>query len=429
MWLGTRFVSSCRNGKKHIHIMKKIITLATLSTGICLAGEPVTSPAAPPATPPPLLIGGWLTPTLDVRTRYEYADIDNAFNSADALTLRVRPGFKTKAWNGLSAVVEGEFSRALVDDYHGGAPGADPFNPTKYDAIADPETTEFNQVYLQYQNFDTVFKVGRQRMVLNNAAFIGNVGWRQNEQTYDGLSIVNNSIDKLTLTYAYFNQVNRIFGSDADGIFENFEGDVHLLNASYTGIEKTTLGAYIYLMDFDDAAVAYSNNTYGVMASTTAWGLNFYGEVAFQTEGASAQKSKDAGYFHGTVAKTIGVHTVTAGYEYLDAGFAAPLSTAHAFNGFADVFVAERLLGGKGLANPYLTYATTLPFYGIKSATTFHMFGDNNGDLDYGYEFDQVFSKKFSNGITGIVKAAYFVSEDDKYPDTFRLSLEANYLF
>ena len=408
--------------------MKKIITLATLGTGICLAGEPVTPPPATTAAAP-LLLGGWLTPTLDVRARYEYADIDNAFNSADALTLRVRPGFKTKAWNGLSVVAEGEFSEALVDDYHGGAAGADPFNPTKYDAIADPETTELNQAYLQYQNFDTIFKVGRQRMILNNAAFIGNVGWRQNEQTYDGISIVNNSIDKLALTYAYFNQVNRIFGSDAIGILENFEGDVHLLNASYTGIDKTTLGAYIYLMDFDDAAVNFSNNTYGVMASTTAAGLNFYGEVAFQTEGASAQKSKDAGYFHGTVAKNMGMHTVTLGYEYLDAGFATPLSTAHAFNGFADVFVAERLLGGAGLANPYLTYATTLPFYEIKSATTFHMFGDNNSELDYGYEFDQVFSKKFSNGITGILKAAYFDSETGKYPDTFRISVEANYLF
>lgn len=406
--------------------MKKIITIATLGTGFCLAGEPVAPSPAPAA---PLLLGGWLTPTLDLRARYEYADIDNAFDSADAFTLRARVGLKTKAWNGFSALVEGEFSEALVDDYHGGAPGADPFNPTTYDAIADPETTELNQFFLQYQNFDTVFKVGRQKMILNNAAFIGNVGWRQNEQTYDGVSIVNNSIEKLTLTYAYFNQVNRIFGNDADGIFEHFDGDVHLLNAAYTGIEKTTLGAYVYLMDFDDAAVNFSNNTYGLSGATAAWGLNFYGELAWQTEGASSQASKDAGYFHGTVAKTIGKHTLTAGYEYLDAGFAAPLSTAHAFNGFADVFVAQRLSGGDGLANPYFTFATTLPFYEIKSATTFHMFGNNNSDLDYGYEFDQVFSKKFNNNLTGIVKAAYFVSEEDKFPDTFRLSFEANVTF
>ena len=31
-------------------------------------------------------------------------------------------------------------------------------------------------------------QIGRQNIVLDNARFIGNVGWRLNEQTFDALS-------------------------------------------------------------------------------------------------------------------------------------------------------------------------------------------------------------------------------------------------
>jgi hypothetical protein len=213
----------------------------------------------PEVTPLPARAEQWITPTIDIRTRYEFGDADG-LDQSNAFTFRERLGLKIKAWNGFSALVEGEFSQAAVDDYNGGAPGAEPFDPANT-LIADPETNELNQAFLQYEGFDTNTKVGRQRIIYDNAAFIGNVGWRQNEQTYDAISLSNKSINELTFNYAYLNQVNRIFGSKADASltpgFTNVEDigtNSHLFNASYSGIEGVTVGVYAYVMNFEDVA-------------------------------------------------------------------------------------------------------------------------------------------------------------------------------
>jgi Alginate export len=410
--------------------MKHIALLTLIGVAPSIAGETLFQPATSKSENKP-----WLTPTLDMRARYEYADIsDNASDPANALTLRTRLGLKTMAWNGFSAVVEGELNNQLIDQYNGGN-GTD----TSYDAIFDPKTAEINQAYLQYNKFDTAIKVGRQKLILGNAAFVGNVGWRQNEQTYDGVSIVNNSVKDLTLTYTYFNQVNRIFGSDASlspaARAGEFDSNIHILNASYAGIKGTTLNGYALLMDIDTAgntAVTgtFGNQTIGVNTTTNLVGLNFYGEYAYQQEGSRTQPSYDSGYAHFSVGKKFGEQVVTLGYELIGSNFATPLCTAHAYNGFADVFVAERLAGGNGLSDLYLTFATPLPFAKIKSATTFHLHGDNNSQTgDYGWEINQVLTKKFTDQITGVVKVAYFDSEKSKYQDTLRLSAQADYVF
>ena len=52
--------------------------------------------------------------------------------------------------------------------------------------VADPKGTELNQGYVQYKGIDNVgLKLGRQRINLDNQRFIGGVGWRQQEQTFD----------------------------------------------------------------------------------------------------------------------------------------------------------------------------------------------------------------------------------------------------
>ena len=412
-------------------LIKYMLPLVSVSTSFVCAGEPVAVPpaaaAGPKAPPPPFVLGGWLIPTLDIRTRVEIASIDG-FDDSSAFTLRGRLGAKTVAWNGFSALLEGEFTEAIGDDYHAGASGASPFDPNNA-PINDPESREVNQAIIQYYGFDSVIKLGRQRLIFDNAAFIGNVGWRQNEQTYDGLNIVNNSIDKLTLSYSYFNQVNRIFGSEAVGAQAAFEGDVHLFHGIYTGIADATITGYAYLMDFDAPAVKSSNNTYGAIAQTTKMGLNLYGELAFQTEGASAQPDKSAGYGHFTVGKKFGDAALTLGLETLDQNFATPLSTAHAFNGFADVFVKERLNGGGGLNDIYLTYATPLPFGKIKSATSIHFFGDNDTTFENGWEIDQVLTKKYSDYLSGLIKVGSYYADNSAYKDTLRASVELNFIF
>jgi hypothetical protein len=346
---------------------------------------------------------------------------------------------QTKTFHGLSALVDGEFTRAAVDDYSGGAPEADPFDPAKT-VIGDPETTELNQAYLQYEGWDTTFKAGRQRIKYDNDAFVGNVIWRQNEQTYDAFSFVNKSVPGLTASYAYVSQVNRIFGSDADATItpkvtnvENYDSDTHLFNASYTGIKNLTLGGYIYLMDFDEIP-SYDNRTFGISAKTNAFGLTLYGELAYQEE-AGQQSDKDAMYFHGTVTKNIGSQAITFGVEHLEAGLKTPLATLHAFNGFADVFINQRANGShNGITDAYINHSTPI-FWGMKWINSFHIMGDNELSAGYGWEYDFVVTKKFNDHFMALAKLGYFQSNGDilaggkAAPDATRFTLELNYTF
>lgn len=417
--------------------MKSKTILLLAAAPLLHAGEtaPVTQPPAPAEQ--------WITPLIDIRTRYEFADIDR-LDPSHAWTFRERVGFKTMAWNGFSALVEGEFSQAAVDDYHGGAPGADPFDPAN-SPIFDPETHELNQAYLQYEGFNTTGRIGRQKIIYDNAAFIGNVGWRQNEQTYDAFSLSNKSIGKLTLNYAYLNQINRVFGSEADAPhapgFANVEdiaASVHLFNASYAGIQGITLGGYAYIMNFEDVS-AWDNNTFGASAKGDLFGITFYGEMAWQDK-AGVAGNEDALYAHVSATKKFGSEifdfgALTIGIEHLDAGFKTPLATVHAFNGFADVTDAARISGAhNGLTDAYISH--TLPiFCGIKWMNVLHAMGDNGLGSGYGWEYDSVLTKKFDDHFTAIAKFALFESEGDIYtgksalPDATRVSVELNYTF
>lgn len=414
--------------------MKTKIALLLSTASLLHAGSPDLETTLAPKPEP------WIKPTIDIRARYEFADIDG-FDQSNAFTVRERLGLKTQAWNGFSFLIEGEFSQAVVDEYNGGAIGADPFNPLD-SVIADPETNELNQLYLQYTGFDTTVKVGRQRLIYDNSAFVGNVGWRQNEQTYDGATLTNTSIDKLTLNYAYINRVNRIFGSDADGDIkltpnvEYVDGQVNLFNASYAGIEGVTLGAYAYVMSFDDLPV-WDNNTFGLSAKGKALGLELYGEGAFQDQ-AGLSTDETAGYAHVIAIKSIGNQSLTVGMEWLGAGFKTPLATVHVFNGFSDVTDPARISGAhNGLTDTYIGY--TLPiFYGIKWINVFHIMGDDSISAGYGWEYDTVLSKKFDENFSALAKLAFFESEGDPYtggskgvplPTAQRLSIELTYTF
>jgi hypothetical protein len=409
---------------------------------LLLASSPVLCAGTPEVTPPPAPAEQWITPTIDIRARYEFGDTDG-LDQSHAFTFRERLGLKTKAWNGFSAFVEGEFSQAAVDDYNANAgPEANPYDPANT-VISDPETNELNQGFLQYEGFDTVAKAGRQRIIYDNAAFIGNVGWRQNEQTYDAISLSNKSIDGLTLNYAYLNQLNRIYGSEADAPlapgFTNVEDigtSSHLFNASYTGIEGITLGAYAYVMNFEDVG-AWDNNTFGLTAKGKLGDIALYGELAWQDKAGVAGED-DALYAHATATKAFGPQALTLGLEHLDAGFKTPLATVHAFNGFADVTDAARISGAhNGLTDLYLSH--TMPiFCGIKWMNVLHALGDNEISAGYGWEYDSVLTKKFDDNFTAIAKVAFFESEGDDYtanatndslPTTARFSVELNYTF
>ncbi|MGE9271554.1 MAG: hypothetical protein ACQKBU_12185, partial [Verrucomicrobiales bacterium] len=317
-----------------------------------------------------------------------------------------------------------------------------PFNPG-HTVIADPETNELNRAWIQYQGFDSTLKGGRQRIILDNAALVGNVGWRQNEQTYDAISFANQSVDDLTLFYSYANRANRIFGSDASGALRSFAGDLHFLNVKFEGINSVDLTGYAYLMDFNETAANggyISNNTYGAIATSQINQWSFRAEAALQTDTDSSPAGvDDAAYLHLNSGYALGSHTVGLGWEYLDEDFVTPLATVHAFNGFADVFIGRRigLAYNPGLNDLYVSHKWSTGFWGLQFAQFLHFFGDNDTEFDFGWEYDAVLSKKFDEHFTAIAKFAYYdaagpTGKAVNYApmlDTTRISLELNYKF
>lgn len=164
----------------------------------------------------------------EVRYRYEHVDQDGVDNTANAHTVRTNVGLKSGEFKGFQGFVEVQAVTHL---------GADRFNSlendqTEFPTVADPDIFQVNEVWIGFNGIaDTDIKVGRQKINLDNQRFVGTVGWRQNDQTFDSISISNESIDGLELSYSYVTDVNRIFGDDNPP--DNLESVVHLANASY----------------------------------------------------------------------------------------------------------------------------------------------------------------------------------------------------
>ncbi|MGB1428370.1 MAG: hypothetical protein ACPG62_08670, partial [Cycloclasticus sp.] len=109
--------------------------------------------------------------TLDTRLRYEDVDDDSAAKDADAFTLRARLGYLTPDFAGFKAFAELESTVPLGDreyrDLRGHGAG--------YSVIADPDNNELNRGWISYSGFeDTLIKFGRQRIIFDNARFVGN---------------------------------------------------------------------------------------------------------------------------------------------------------------------------------------------------------------------------------------------------------------
>ncbi len=379
----------------------------------------------------------WFKFSVEARARIEQRNQQGADNSW-AGTFRIRPGFYLGKDEGFAAFVQTEHTLAFIDDYQVGSPQSAQFTPHTpgNTAISDPENNELNQLYAQYKGHGALARVGRQRLIYDNTAFIGNVGWRQNEQTLDA-GLLDYKKEAFQLKYAYANRVNRIFGSDASGAVKALEGDAHLFNGSYQFKEHKFTG-YAYLMDFSEQQFARaSNNTFGGSFDFSLCAGNLHTELAYQTEAGNQAEYEDV-YGHIYYGKKVNGFSYNFGVEYLGQDFVTPLATVHAFNGFADVFAADRLgltsgpTQWDGLTDMYASVGTKIPG-GVALKGFVHGFFDKDVDQFYGLEFDLVAAKKLSENLKAVAKCAYFFGDNDatnKFDDNVaQSSVELNYTF
>ncbi|MGH8454463.1 MAG: alginate export family protein [Nevskiales bacterium] len=423
-----------------------------IAGGLLVLGLPLSVGAADSLETLRYAVSGG-TPNLDVRLRYE--DVEQGdklpapaapLEEADATTLRTRLGYTTGKWNGLDVMVELEDIHALgSEDYNSCPAGVSPLfsdacnGKTTHSVIADPTGTELNQVWLRYVGIpNTVLKYGRQRLVLDNARFIGNVGWRQNEMTYDGFNVVNTSLPKLTVNYSHLTNANNIFAG-------NFELAGDLLNLAWAPSEKLNLVGYYYLLDFENdlvgpQALRPDNKTYGLRATGAMpfapAKFVYAAEVARQGQYKDAADTVDADYYLLEGGVVYQPFTVKLGYEVLGSngdgtyGFQTPLATLHAFQGWADLFLKTP---NSGIKNPYLSLAAVVEKFSFLAV--YHDFKADEGGNHFGDEIDLSVSRPINDNLSLMLKYADFsVDENDASAanplrDTKKIWLQTEYKF
>lgn len=363
---------------------------------------------------------------LDVRTRYEYAEQSN-FDAANAATIRARVGLESQNYNGFTGLIEFEGTRAANTTSY--RPG--PYAASGKTVISDPESTELNRLQLQFSRDGNTLIAGRQRIILDNARFIGNVGWRQNEQTYDAFSYKNTMVTNVSFYYAYIDQVNRIFGSDAPGAARKYDSDSHLINASYTLPKGSKLTTYAYLLDFDNAEINSTDTagvSYNVKGSFNEYTLTGLAEFAYQQEGDNASIDYNAPYYHLDAKAARDGYAGFLGYEVLgsdhgDAAFKTPLATLHAFNGWNDQFLNTPI---DGLRDLY--FGVGLPVPQVPITFVYHFFTSDHGSSTYGQEYDLSASHAFNKKTKAIAKVSYYDADDYSF-DCTRFSIEMNFKY
>jgi hypothetical protein len=357
------------------------------------------------------------TPILELRVRYEDVQQSGRANDGEATTLRTRVGWQTGKWHDLQALVEFEDVRDLgAEHYDSGINGK-----SAYGQIFDPEVTELNRLQLSWKPSDAfTAAIGRQRINLGDQRFIGSVGWRQDEQTFDALRM-DGKVGGLETTYIYIAHVNRIFAEAQD-----WGSDSHVLDASYTIAEPLKVGGFVYALDFDQpdtpAVRNQSSLTWGARASgrvkTGGVKLDYGLRWARQSDYGSSLLDYELDYGSADLTATFKQVSLRIGYERMEGngarGFSTPLATLHAFNGWSDAFVANGVkttVDGLRDLNATLTWNPDWK-WGEVSGFSFllrhHEFEADRTGAGLGEEWDASASGQLTGKLSWLVKYAHY---------------------
>lgn len=400
-----------------IRTTRPALTALILLSGVSAVAESSTGSPWQAAT----------TGKFDLAARYRYEWVDDKVNSlpeANAHTQRIALGYRTGSFHDVSLYTQLEQVVALQEHYSDGGTNGKP-----YDTVVDPEGTELNQGYINYTGLpDTQLRYGRQVITYRKAPmhrFIGTVQWRQNWQTFDGVTLTNRSLPDTTIHLGYIHNVNRIFGEDHP-TQDNKHLNGYLVNAQYRGFAHTRLEGYAYLLDYDRPdAFSVSSQTYGLRAS----GKHALGDrtaALYALEVANQQDYQSPFAFNNNyylgelgvnrrLTRLLDAITVKLSYEVLEgdagstrgppggASFLTPLATGHAYQGWADRFLRTP---AAGIEDAYITLGAKA--LGARFVAVYHDFSANDRGFDYGNELDLLATKTFLKRYTlGLKYASY----------------------
>lgn len=368
-------------------------------------------------------------PLFDVRLRYETVEQEGFADSAEALIYRLRAGLETGTAFDTSFLVEFEHVDALIDDYNSTINGK-----TGFPVVSDPRGTELNRFQITNTSLQgTKATLGRQRIVLDDSRFVGNVGFRQNEQTFDAIRFQNASFGQLALDATYLNQVNRIFGDESPA--GRWHGDSYLLNASHpTPLGK--LAAFAYLVDVDENGGSNASQTFGARLSGTAalTGGNFvYAASAAKQEDYGSSNIEYSAEYYSAEGKYVSEYVnFGLGLEVLGGseqrGFQTPLATLHKFQGWADKFLSTPAAGVEDVyALAGYSAGDVGALTGVKLLAVYHDFSAESGGSHHGDEIDLLATAKWRKVNVSVKYANY--NADEFASDTRKIWLEVGYAF
>lgn len=377
-------------------------------------------------------------PLLDARLRWENVDQDGISKQADAVTLRARPGVQLSS-DGFSVLAEGEGTIPLVEHYFSGLNAK-----TQYPLIPDPGNVEINRLQMQYRGVKhLVATAGRQRINIEDQRFVGSVGWRQNEQTFDAARVEYGTPKgfQADLTYAW--SVRTIWGIDGTGARpQASRGDNVFATASYP-TPYGRLTGFAFLVDQDNPILS------GYQQSSQSYGVRFAGarplsklvklsyalSYARQSNYGHNPNDYRASYALAELGADVAAFKLGAGYELLgaDAGqaytsFQTPLATLHKFQGWADKFLVtppngiQDFYGQAGYG-----WKKVAGLDAVNALIVYHRFDSDRLSQHYGNEWDALLSAKKGRW-TVVAKLASYQA-DTFATDTRKLWLQLEWAY
>jgi hypothetical protein len=376
---------------------------------------------------------------IDLNYRYENVDQDRgAPRTANANTARLRAGLLSPVFHGLQGYAEYEGNLAMQDDYNSTRNGN-----TGYSTVADPEKSELNQLWISYAGIpDTVIKGGRQRIKFDDDRFIGNVGWRQMETTFDSVLVTHNNqqLFGLTVNAGYIGNVQTFTATN-----EHVEAPI--LNVNYKVGDYGNLVGYGYWLDYTEGNEAVtrekSSQTYGLRMSNFQkpgdtlklgdnYGLVYTAEWGHQEDYGHGRIKYEADRINLMGGFTAYNFTFQGAMEQLDGKganktFDTPLGTNHAFQGWADLFLVTP---NAGIRDVFGTVISTLDRGSVVLTGVYHDFTDDTGRFHYGKEYDFSALKKFGKHYSVLAKYAYYDADSfGGTTDTQKIWVQGNISF
>ncbi|WP_406672427.1 alginate export family protein [Natronospira sp.] len=295
---------------------------------------------------PPAVLADPVT-ELDFRYRVEFVDQDGVDKEALASTARLQLGLRSAEWQGFDAGVMFHGNRVIGERRYN-----DTVAPEPRPVVADPADTGISQAWVRYRQGDELeARLGRQRLIDDNARFLGNVGFRQLEQTFDALHVNWRPSDDWDLSLTHLDRAHRIFGTNhPNRLMAEAELDSWLAVVNrHWG--DTRLGFYAHRFKFEDRPASHENlgiRLNGPLPGTDA-GFHYRLEYARQDGIGDAGPQETQDYWRLELEQRLDGWRWFLGHERLggdgEQAFQTPFATLHAHNGWADQFLTTPDVG------------------------------------------------------------------------------------